>query len=108
MRNTKGEAHVYMDNYSVHHSKQVREFFNDRIQQRFLPAYSCALNPIEKLWMLVKGQWRRRTLAKPQGMSEDEMERELKEIMLSFNEQCKSLARCHIQHMIKSLRGMFV
>ena len=32
VHNTKGEAHVYMDNYSVHHSKQVREFFNERIQ----------------------------------------------------------------------------
>jgi hypothetical protein len=58
--------------------------------------------------MLVKGQWRRRILTKPQGMSEDEMEKELKEIMLSFNNQSKSLARCHIQHMIKSLRGIFV
>ena len=35
--------------------------------------------------MLVKGQWRRRILTAPQGMSEDEMEKELKEIMLSFN-----------------------
>ena len=31
VRNTKGEAYIYMDNYSVHHSKEVREFFNQRI-----------------------------------------------------------------------------
>lgn len=86
VRNTKGEAYVYMDNYSVHHSREVREYFNERIQQRFLPAYSCALNPIEKLWMLVKGQWRKKMLEKPQGLSDDEMEKELKEIMLSLNE----------------------
>lgn len=31
VHNTKGEAYVYMDNYSVHYSKQVREYFNERI-----------------------------------------------------------------------------
>lgn len=31
VRNTKGEAFVYMDNYSVHHSREVREYFNERI-----------------------------------------------------------------------------
>lgn len=36
--------------------------------------------------MLVKGQWRKRVLAQPEGLSEDEMEKELKEIMLSYNE----------------------
>jgi transposase len=55
----KGEALVYMDNYNVHHSKEVKEFFNERVKQRFFPPYSCALNPIEKLWMLVKGRWKR-------------------------------------------------
>ena len=86
VRNTKGDAIVYMDNYSVHYAKPVREFFNERIQQRFLPAYSCALNPIEKLWMLVKGQWRKKMLAHPEGVSEDEMETTLRGIMLSLSE----------------------
>jgi hypothetical protein len=29
--------------------------------------------------MLVKGQWRRRILMKPEGMNEDEMEKELRD-----------------------------
>ena len=70
----------------MHYAKPVRKFFNERIQQRFLPAYSCALNPIEKLWMLVKGQWRKKMLAHPEGVSEDEMETTLREIMLSLSE----------------------
>jgi hypothetical protein len=58
--------------------------------------------------MLVKGQWRKKMIEKSEGLSEDEMEKELKEIMLSLNEQSKSLARCHIQYMLKAIRGVFV
>ena len=58
--------------------------------------------------MLVKGQWRKKMLAHPEGVSEDEMETTLREKMLCLSESSKSLARCHIQHMIKSLRGIFV
>ena len=27
----RGEAVVYMDNFSVHYSKKVKEFFNERV-----------------------------------------------------------------------------
>jgi hypothetical protein len=36
--------------------------------------------------MLVKGQWRKKMLAHPEGVSEDEMETTLREIMLSLSE----------------------
>jgi transposase len=55
----KGDAVVYMDNFSVHHSNLVKSQFNDRVMQRFLPAYTCTLNPIEKLWLVIKDKWRR-------------------------------------------------
>lgn len=62
VRKIRGDACVYMDNYSVHRSKSVTGHFNDRIVQFFLPPYSCALNPIEKLWKVVKEKWRKRML----------------------------------------------
>jgi len=108
VQKVRGDALVYMDNYTVHHSKVVKDFFNDRIQQRFFPPYSCALNPIEKLWMLVKGRWKRLMLERPDAMTEEEMVRELSEIIESFKDQCRGLANCHYQHIVRSLRGVFV
>jgi transposase len=78
------------------------------VQQRFLPKYTCSLNPIEKLWMVMKSKWRRLMIERPEGMDEDEMVGELKAIIESCRDQCKNLATCHVQHMIRSLRGGFV
>jgi transposase len=51
---------VVMDNLSVHHSKIVKEEFDNRwFMYQFLPPQSCELNPIEKVWNLIKGQWRK-------------------------------------------------
>jgi transposase len=59
VRKVKGEAYVYMDNLSVHTASQVKMHFNERIQQKFLPPYSCALNPIERLRNVAKQKWKR-------------------------------------------------
>ena len=48
--------------------------------QKFLPPYSCALNPIEKMWHVVKAHWRRKVVQRFEGMEEQEMIRELTEI----------------------------
>jgi hypothetical protein len=50
---------VVMDNLSVHKTVAVRELFNKRFTQMFLPPHSCELNPIEKVWNVIKNQWRR-------------------------------------------------
>ena len=51
---------VVMDNLSVHHSKIVKEEFDNRwFMYQFLPPQSCELNPIERVWNLIKGQWRK-------------------------------------------------
>ncbi len=48
-----------MDNLSVHHSNLISKEFNLRFIAKFLPNYSCELNPIEKFWNLLKMKWRR-------------------------------------------------
>jgi len=50
---------VVMDNLTVHKTKAVRELFNVSFRQMFLPPQSCELNPIEKVWNVVKNDWRR-------------------------------------------------
>lgn len=47
-----------MDNLTVHHSKVVMRHFDEDFQAFFLPPYSSAMNPIERLWNIVKQQWR--------------------------------------------------
>ena len=60
VRKVKGEAVVYMD--TVHHATAVKDAFNERVRPRYLPKYSCTLNPIEHLWGIVKEKWRRAML----------------------------------------------
>lgn len=50
---------VVMDNLSVHKARPVLARFDDRFVPMFLPTYSSALNPIERVWNLVKQEWRR-------------------------------------------------
>ena len=48
-----------MDNLCVHRSRAVRDIFDEKFQQMFLPPHSCELNPIEKAWNIIKGEWRK-------------------------------------------------
>jgi transposase len=50
---------VIMDNLSVHNAKIVEEEFERHFEKRLLPTYSCALNPIERIWRVVKQTWRK-------------------------------------------------
>jgi transposase len=51
---------VVMDNLSVHHSKIVKEEFDDKwFTCQFLPPQSCELNPIERVWNMIKQEWRK-------------------------------------------------
>ena len=51
-----------MDNLGVHHTLAVRLCFPNPVLPRYLPKYSCVLNPIEHLWGIVKEKWRRAML----------------------------------------------
>jgi transposase len=98
VRKIKGEAYVYMDNLSVHNAKAVKDHFNERIQQRFLPPYSCALNPIERLWGLTKKRWKKLMVEQPDLVKTDEdLVNEVRKVMEGFRPQCSSLASCHLE-----------
>ena len=53
---------VVMDNLTVHKSKLISEVFSDDFQQKFLPPQSCKLNPIEKVWNILKMKWRKTSI----------------------------------------------
>ena len=51
---------VVMDNLSVHHSKALKfQFDNHAFMAKYLPPQSCALNPIEQVWNIVKSKWKK-------------------------------------------------
>ncbi len=51
----KSNTVIILDNASFHKSKRLQDSFNQHnIILEFLPPYSPELNPIEKLWGLIK------------------------------------------------------
>lgn len=68
---------LVMDNLSVHKAKVVRSLFDTMFQQVFLPPYSCSLNPVEHLWLVVKQKWRRSMHQLSYNVYTDEQERVL-------------------------------
>ena len=40
--------------------------------------------------------------------TDEDLVREVKNVMEALRPQCSSLASCHVQHMVRSLRGDFV
>ena len=48
---------IVLDNLRIHHAKKVQYIFDYNFQQMFLPPYSSELNPIERLWSLLKRKW---------------------------------------------------
>ena len=49
---------VVLDNLTVHKASKVSAIYTSEFKEMFLPPYSCTLNPIERLWSLVKTEWR--------------------------------------------------
>jgi transposase len=50
---------LVMDNLSVHKARSVMQLYDERFQVMFLPTYSSVLNPIERVWNLMKHEWRK-------------------------------------------------
>jgi len=49
--------HVFLDNARYHHARSLRPFLDPRqalVRLDFLPPYSPALNPIERVWKLTR------------------------------------------------------
>ena len=53
------QTFVVMDNLQVHHSRHLDKTFDNDFIAKYLPPQSCALNPIEQVWNLVKQEWKR-------------------------------------------------
>ena len=51
-------AVVVQDNLSVHKASKVMQLYGQGFRHMFLPTYSSVLNPIEKVWNIVKQEWR--------------------------------------------------
>lgn len=74
-----GNALCVMDNLTVHHSSIVKDIFDSNFCAFYLPPYSCAMNPIERLWALVKHKWRTMLLQRDiQGRLEEDQEEIIK------------------------------
>ena len=52
---------IILDNLSIHRTQVIKELTesNGVTSLRFLPPYSCALNPIERAWHVIKSRWRK-------------------------------------------------
>jgi transposase len=49
---------IITDNHSAHKSKATKaELARLNLDMRFLPPWSSVLNPIERVWSIVKGDW---------------------------------------------------
>ena len=101
-----------MDNLSVHKAKVVREVFGGAFQQVFLPPQSCNLNPIEKVWNIVKRLWRAQAhLVDGEGMRErnEAAIHRLNGIVDGLDaEKLKRVARSNFENMARSLRGHLI
>ena len=106
---------VVMDNHSVHHSRIVKEEFNNPwFHCQFLPPQSCELNPIERVWNIVKGEWRRNSyrildIAKKKEEELTATINAINGIAAALNpDLMKRIARCNYEAMTKTLQGYIV
>lgn len=56
MQYPTGRIHIILDNYSIHEARPVQEWLakHPRVGLYFLPCYKPPLNPVEKVWWLLK------------------------------------------------------
>ena len=48
---------VVLDNLKIHHAKMLNDAYDSDFKEMFLPPYSSELNPIERLWSVLKRKW---------------------------------------------------
>ena len=49
-----GRTIAVLDNLKVHQAKLLERVYDANFKEMFLPPYSCELNPIERLWSVLK------------------------------------------------------
>ena len=104
-----------MDNLFVHHSRIVKEEFNNPwFHFQFLPPQSCELNPIERVWNIVKGEWCRNSyrilgIAKKKEEELTATINAINAIAEDLNQDLmRRIARCNYEAMTKTLQGYIV
>lgn len=106
-------AYIVLDNLPIHHSRVVKEAVQkmSNLQFIWLPPYSCSLNPIEKLWNLVKNKWRRQLVLhnKSEFQSDEKIVSILQSCVDNFpSSMIKRVFTASNRAMIDSLKGKFV
>ena len=48
---------IVLDNLRIHYAKKLLYIYDARFKLMYLPTYSSELNPIERLWSLLKRRW---------------------------------------------------
>ncbi len=51
----------------------------------FLPPYSCNLNPIERLWNILKQRWRKVVIGNPDGLEPNDTEERIKDLIKNLD-----------------------
>jgi len=46
-----------LDNLKIHYAKKLNYLYTKGFKVLFLPTYSSTLNPIERLWSILKRKW---------------------------------------------------
>ena len=49
---------LVQDNLSVHKAGVIKQLYDSTFRHMFLPTYSSVLNPIERVWNVIKQEWR--------------------------------------------------
>ena len=48
---------IVLDNLRIHYAKKIQYIYDKGFKVMYLPTYSSELNPIERLWSLLKRRW---------------------------------------------------
>ena len=123
---------IVLDNLKIHYAKKNNHLYSKDFKLLFLPPYSSELNPIERLWAILKSKWRKnlqlyieelRTIRETR--SSDQLAKlsvaKLREtlgrnkIALTFNildsiknEVVAEVAKSHFRALVRVLRGELV
>ena len=105
---------VVQDNLSVHKTALAKSLYTGDFEQLFLPPYSCELNPIETVWSLVKGKYRRTVhLLREPYKTEKQLFLETISLICKIVDDLDPLkldriSKCNFKPMAKALRGNLV
>jgi transposase len=53
---------IVLDNLKIHYAKKLNYLYDKDFKDLFLPPYSSQLNPIERLWSLLKNKRKKNLL----------------------------------------------